>query len=244
MTGKEWADAVVSRSRTAGATGDGSSEEHRTRQRQARALGDPTRYEIFRLVAESGPLGVAPITARLGLNHNAIRQHLTKLCEAGLLVEEVARQGGPGRPPLQYRLAPSVVGSWGTPAPYEDLSLLLLELLDGDASPYEVGFAAGQRAVASASPDAPPIDVIEDDLARRGFEPARRRDGDAVELALRRCPFESAAAANPDVVCELHRGIAQGVIDALGDDVELVGLLVRDPSHRDCRLRVRVPDPA
>ena len=244
MTGQEWADAVVRRSRAAAGAVDETSEEHRIRQRQARALGDPTRYEIFRLVAESGPLGVAPITARLGLNHNAIRQHLTKLCEAGLLIEEVARPGGPGRPPLQYRLAPAVAGSWGTPAPYEELSLLLLELLHGQASPYEVGFAAGQRTAAAAPADAQPIDVIEDDLARRGFEPARLRNGEAVELALRRCPFESAAAANPDVVCELHRGIAEGVVDSLGEDVELVELLVREPGHRDCRLRVQLPDPA
>lgn len=82
-------------------------DPHRVLQRQARALGDPTRYRIFRYVAEAGaPQGVAAITAQLGLNHNGIRQHLAKLCDAGLLVEEFAAPDGRGRPSLRYRLSP------------------------------------------------------------------------------------------------------------------------------------------
>src|SRR3954453_5315698 len=82
-------------------------ERHRALQRQARALGDPSRYRIFRYVAEAlEPVGVAAITAHVGLNHNGTRQHLAKLCDAGLLIEEFAAPGGPGRPALQYRLAP------------------------------------------------------------------------------------------------------------------------------------------
>ena len=55
-----------------------------TLQEQARALGDPTRHSIFQYVADAGhPVGVAELTAHLGLNHNAIRQHLAKLVSAG-----------------------------------------------------------------------------------------------------------------------------------------------------------------
>src|SRR5438046_3111053 len=79
-------------------------DRHRVLQRQARALGDPSRYRIFRYVAEAAkPVGVAAITAHVGLNHNGTRQHLAKLCDAGLLIEEFAAPGGPGRPALQYR---------------------------------------------------------------------------------------------------------------------------------------------
>ncbi|MHB1137972.1 MAG: helix-turn-helix domain-containing protein, partial [Microthrixaceae bacterium] len=49
-------------------------------QVQARALGDPTRHSIFRyLAASDAPVGVAELTEHLGVHHNAIRQHLTKL---------------------------------------------------------------------------------------------------------------------------------------------------------------------
>jgi predicted ArsR family transcriptional regulator len=82
-------------------------DPHRLLQRQARALGDPTRYRIFRYVAEATePVSVAEITAHVDLHHNGVRQHLAKLCDAGLLLEETVR-GGPGRPSLRYRLGPA-----------------------------------------------------------------------------------------------------------------------------------------
>jgi predicted ArsR family transcriptional regulator len=81
------------------------ADAHRLLQRQARALGDPTRYRIFRYVAVAGhPVTIAEITAHVELHHNGVRQHLAKLCDAGLLVEEFGNRTGPGRPALQYRL--------------------------------------------------------------------------------------------------------------------------------------------
>ena len=63
-----------------------------TLQQQARALGDPTRHRIFRYIADSDrPADVTEMTAHFGLNHNAIRQHLAKLVDAGLVVESTAR---------------------------------------------------------------------------------------------------------------------------------------------------------
>lgn len=80
---------------------------HRRLQRQARALGDPTRYRIFRFVADAAdPVSVAEITAHVDLHHNGVRQHLAKLCDAELLLEETVR-AGPGRPSLHYRLGPA-----------------------------------------------------------------------------------------------------------------------------------------
>lgn len=73
-------------------------------QRQARALGDPTRFEIFRYVAEaSGPVRVATLTEHFSFNQSAIRQHLAKLVDARLLIEELATASGTGRPPLRGR---------------------------------------------------------------------------------------------------------------------------------------------
>ena len=78
-----------------------------TVQEQARALGDPTRHEIFRAVADAGqPVAVAELTERFGLNHNAIRQHLAKLVAEALIVEATAAPTGRGRPRLVYELAP------------------------------------------------------------------------------------------------------------------------------------------
>ena len=143
-------------------------------QRQARALGDPTRHAIFRYVADSSqPVDIATLTAHFGLNHNAIRQHLTKLCAARLLIETQAVPTGPGRPRLEYRPAPEGAGSWGTPSPYQQLSLLLLAALRSGRAARAVGAEAG-RALAGGLPHAPdPVDVLEAHAARHGFEPQR-----------------------------------------------------------------------
>ena len=62
-----------------------------TLQIQARALGDPTRHELFRYIADAArPVEVAELTEHLGLHHNAIRQHLAKLVEAGLVRKKAA----------------------------------------------------------------------------------------------------------------------------------------------------------
>ena len=59
-------------------------------QRQARSLGDPTRHRIFRHIAEARhPIDVTALTALLGLNHNAVRQHLAVLEDAELAIEKI-----------------------------------------------------------------------------------------------------------------------------------------------------------
>lgn len=65
-------------------------------------------------MAESpAPVRVAALAEYLGFNHNAVRQHLAKLTDAGLLTEERASPTTTGRPPLQYRVTPTAMGSWG-----------------------------------------------------------------------------------------------------------------------------------
>jgi predicted ArsR family transcriptional regulator len=208
-------------------------------QRQARALGDPTRHAIFRYVADSSqPVDIATLTAHFGLNHNAIRQHLTKLCAARLLIEAQAVPTGPGRPRLEYRPAPEGAGSWGTPSPYQQLSLLLLAVLRSGRAARAVGAEAG-RALAGDLPQAPdPVDVLEAHAARQGFEPQRIERPSSVELVLGRCPFADAAATDPEVVCGLHRGLAEGIAEATGGTVEVTNLVARNPKRAGCRLQL------
>ena len=117
-----------------------------TLQEQARALGDPTRHAIFRYLADAGtPVDVAELTEHFGLNHNAIRQHLTKLVHAGLVTEGRAPSSGRGRPRLNYEIHPSAESRWGATGPYERLSLLLSEML-------RTGDSAGRGRASCRSP--------------------------------------------------------------------------------------------
>ncbi len=79
-------------------------DPHRTLQRQARALGERTRYRIFRYVAEAGrPVSLAEITSHVALHHNGVRRHLAKLCDADLLIEEFPAERARAAPPSSTR---------------------------------------------------------------------------------------------------------------------------------------------
>lgn len=204
-----------------------------TLQQQARALGDPTRYEIFRAVAEAGhPVGIAALTDHVGLNHNAVRQHLAKLVDAGLVAETRAATGRRGRPPLAYEVAPGTDSRWGVTGPYERLSHLLAEVVRTGDAPVEVGRRAGRRARGDAPTEG--VSEITAAMAREGFEPEARRRGDRVEVVLHACPYESTALTDPATVCALHLGMAQGLAE--GTDVEVSDLIPHDPRRAGCRL--------
>ena len=210
-----------------------------TLQVQARALGDPTRHDIFRYVADaSGPVGVAELTAWFGLNHNAIRQHLAKLVDAGLVVEGTDAPAGRGRPRLSYALDPSAESRWGVTGPYERLSLLLSEIVRTGDTPIEVGRRAGQRRQlrTGGAVAADPVGVLVDHMAREGFAPTSRRQGRTIDVVLHECPFATTALADPDTVCALHLGLAEGIADASGGLV-IDELLPKDPRRAGCRLR-------
>lgn len=218
-----------------------AGERDRLFQRQARALGDATRYRIFRYVADAGgSVGVADITAHAGINHNSVRQHLAKLCAADLVIEEAVRSGGPGRPALRYRPAPGSAALSGGTSPYEHLAVLLLEVLEG-RTPAEVGAAAGRRAIPSVTGDADPLEVLEAEMRRHGFPSHREDTGTSVELVVSHCPLAAAATANSDIVCGLHQGMTQGMVDALGGGMLHVGLIRRDPRTGGCRIQLERP---
>jgi len=211
-------------------------------QMQAKALGDPTRFRIFRYVFEvERPVSVAELTAYTQLNHNAVRQHLAVLTSAGLVVEQVEERVRPGRPRLLYTPAAEVAGLWGTLSPYEYLATLLSEMLRTDASPEEVGRSAGRRRAAElpgrSSDD--PFDVMEREVARRGFRPIVRKRAGAVELVLGRCPFESAAAINPGVVCSVHRGLTEGLAEGIGG-IDVADLVAKNPHKAGCRVVIHM----
>lgn len=206
-------------------------------QVQAKALGDPTRHRIFRYVADSAdPVGVAELTDFLGLNHNAIRQHLAQLVAAELVVESVSASGARGRPRLNYVVHPHTDSRWGVPGPYERLSLWLAEMVRTGDSAFEVGRRVGLRRRLSDSAADDPAGAVFDQMVVNGFEPTSSQRGEAIEITLTTCPFVTTALADPDSVCELHRGIATGVAESAGGIV-VDELIPNDPRRANCRLR-------
>ena len=210
-------------------------------QHQARALGDPTRHAIFRYVADvDRPVDISELTAYCRLNHNAIRQHLAKLVDAGLVIQSQAKSAGPGRPRLIYEIDPAAESRWGPIGPYERLSLLLAEIIRTGDAPLEVGRRAGERYRSSASSPDDVITNLTATMTRLGFDPTVRRRGKRFDVVLGTCPFASAAVADPGIVCSLHLGIAEGF--AGGTDTVVDELIAKDPRRAKCRLRLSTED--
>jgi predicted ArsR family transcriptional regulator len=208
-------------------------------QREASALGDPTRNRLFRYIANAAePVGVAELTDYVRLNHNAVRQHLAVLKEAGLVVEETEKRNRIGRPRLLYRLHPEAAGLWGTPGPYAWLARLLSEVVQRNEDPRQVGRRVGARLATQLYRAEDPIDVFEETLTRRGFRPTRSERGRRVDFVLGRCPFAEVASEHPETVCRLHLGLAEGLADGVGD-LDLERLVPKNARRAGCRIVVR-----
>jgi predicted ArsR family transcriptional regulator len=209
-------------------------------QEQARALGNRTRYRIYEHITEAEhPVGVSELTDLLELNHNAIRQHLAKLVRAGLLEQRTEEPKGPGRPRLTFTPTPTAQRRWGHDGPYRRLSLLLVDMLATGRTPIEVGRDAGHHLEIAGADQGDPIPRLGEAIARGGFDPQLRRRGSKVEFVLRTCPFAEAADVDPDTICDLHLGLAQGLADQL-DHISVDELIRANPHRAGCRLRFHI----
>ncbi len=170
------------------------------------------------------------------MHHNAVRQHLAKLVEAELVVQDTMPSRGRGRPRLCYSLHPSAASRWGATGPYERLSLLLSEVIRTGDSPVEVGRRAARRHRLGTAPASDPVNAFVVQIAREGFEPTVDVRDNAVEVVLGCCPFATTALADPDTVCGLHLGMAYGAAEQSGGLV-VDELLPEDPRRAQCRLR-------
>jgi predicted ArsR family transcriptional regulator len=197
----------------------------------ARVLSAPLRRRIFDLIAASHhPMSVVELTESLGCNHNAVRQHLARLRDAGLVEETVEERTQPGRPRYLYRATPP-------PNPYARLARLLLYMQARGGTARAAGREQG-RVDASVAETIDPVDALEADARRNGFVPRRVSKGRRVDLVLDACPLAEAAIDDPRTVCALHRGLAEGLVEGLGG-ARVESFTAHDPRVAGCRIGLR-----
>jgi predicted ArsR family transcriptional regulator len=210
-----------------------------------KALGDETRFSMYReLAGSTTALTANELADRLGLHTNTVRLHLERLREAGLVDVEPVHRGTVGRPQHVYSLASGAPGLGFDPPSYTLLAGLLAALAervgaeadDAAAAGRSWGTQAGRRTRARSC-----VKALSNEMDRLGFDPAATVNGDTVELAFLHCPFRELAEAYPELVCNLHRGICEGVVDEVGGGSvdEFATLYDRDP----CRVTVSVGYP-
>jgi predicted ArsR family transcriptional regulator len=102
--------------------------------------------------------------------------------------------------------------------------------------------AAAVPGAAAAQPD-PPAEVpagepstganhvclgaFVDALADLGFDPVVEPDGALTSVAFTKCPFRELATAYPDMVCQLHRGVTDGILQGARQRIPGASLKIR-----------------
>jgi len=207
-----------------------------------KALGDNTRYAIYLEVARSSaPLSTADIAETLDLHPNTVRPHLERMREIGLLEVETERLGLVGRPQHRYSLAADAPSLGLEPSAFRLLARLACGVaaeagLD-DEQVADLGRGHGrelaqtmrraklprieltvaeQNRSTGSGPAPTCVALLGALMGDLGFDPATAEGGATVSLAFTRCPFHEVAQTYPDVVCQLHRGIVEGIVDEAG----------------------------
>lgn len=190
-----------------------------------KTLGDNTRYAIYLELARSArPRTTSEIADTLELHPNTVRPHLERMRDVGLVAVEVAGRGDVGRPQHRYSVAEGAPSLGLEPPVLPVLARMVLSLaerLGADAADAEAIGASEGRDRAGAYRDAPSsLEAIVSDLDRLGFDPVVSDDPDdpdAAVVAFAHCPFGDVAERHPELVCNLHRGIVAGFVEAMGD---------------------------
>jgi predicted ArsR family transcriptional regulator len=190
-----------------------------------KALADDTRYRLYRYIGLAGrPVSIREMSRRLSLHPNTLRPHLRRLEEAGLVSREVRKSASVGRPQTLYAVRETESGDGSG---YRLLAEMLCGLVRGKRATeqaHDLAVQWGSYLLAEGglpkpgirAPAGPNLAVLQDALARAGFDPRfRRLAGGGIEITLRDCPFRDLTDDYRDLVCTLHRGLLEGMLTGL-----------------------------
>jgi predicted ArsR family transcriptional regulator len=196
----------------------------------ARALGEGTRFRIFRQLCRSAPdpVSVRDLTEVFDLHPNAIRQHLTRLEQAGLVSSSPHREGGAGRPRRVYRATPEALRVGATRGnPGVVLAVLedALQALPADHETLvEFGRAWGRAwARRRRSENGTPrgrrarAELLATELAIWGWEPTTDRRNGSLRVVTGRCLFRGDSPDGNGRCCALEEGFLSGLADGMLD---------------------------
>lgn len=183
------------------------------------ALGSVSRRQVLDVLCHSPePLDATAVAEQLGLHVTTARFHLDHLTGARLVQRSSGTELRRGRPRLLYSPA--------GPVRDDDARGQLIEVLAGalarEANPDLESSSAGRRwAEAFSAPDREdPVPGLIGVLERLGFEP--EADRETATIRLHACPFRGAAREHPDVVCNIHRGLIEQLLEGATAHASLI----------------------
>jgi predicted ArsR family transcriptional regulator len=215
-----------------------------------KALADETRYAVYRELSTSTiALSAQDLADRLGVHANTVRLHLERLRDVGIVDVEAVHRGTVGRPQHLYFLADGAPGVGFDPPAHALLAGLLAslaerlgaELDDAADAGHAWGVEAGARTRTTSC-----LRALDQELHRLGFEPAAgagdgtSEGGERIDFL--HCPFRELAEAYPELVCNLHRGLCEGVVDQVGGGSVVEFSTLYDPVPCHVTVAVGMPD--
>lgn len=179
------------------------------------------RRDVLRVLkAGSGPMSIIAIAKALGVHPNTVRFHLGALVGDDLVEHVEPDRNRPGRPPLMFRAIPRM--DRGGPRAYRMLAEVLAMNLGSGRDPRAKALAVGRawgKTLKMSKPQGKrartqeSIDHLVESLDELGFAPELHGSGREQQIGLRHCPFLELAEARADVVCPIHLGLMQGVLE-------------------------------
>lgn len=215
----------------------------------ARALGEETRFRVYRAVCLAGaPVSVTSLAESFSLHPNAIRQHLARLEQAGLVLSRPERgAGGAGRPRRLYEPSAEPAELMHPPHGARALVALLAEAVDSLPSSdeqrlSEFGRMWGRRWGTRRKHQSGAVprsrrgrsERLRRELAAWGWRPVSRPGPGGVRIATGRCLFREAAPGVNGRCCALEQGVLRGIVESLAGSHATV---VRSDG---CRLEIRL----
>lgn len=209
------------------------------------ALAQPTRARLFAVLGElKRPAGTEELAELLELHPNGIRVHLERLEAAGLVARSLFPQPR-GRPRHAWTIAPDARPGGDRPSAYADLGRWLGRAIPARPGRLRDVEAAGREIGRELAPiDASdPGEAMRTTLVALGFQPSEER-GPAGEVTycLGNCPYRDAVRESQEVVCTLHRGMTQGLLDVLDPGAKLEDFVPRDPDAAGCLIQLAGAD--
>lgn len=189
-----------------------------------------SRTRVFDTLRASGvPLSVPAVADRCGLHPNTARFHLDRLVETGEVSRSTSKGDGRGRPTMMYAVQETAAAPEGQE--YRFLAEILADSVAAGAtdpagqarrSGADRGAQLARSAdVAPGSSAAEAKSGLADMLATTGFAPELVSSGGKDRIDLRRCPFAAVVEQQGDIVCSIHLGLMQGMLDTLDSGVRV-----------------------
>ena len=207
-------------------------------------LAQPTASRLFEALTEARhPLTTEEAAERAGVHPNSARLHLGRLADAGL-AEEGSDHGARGRPRKTWKVASGGRIAGRPPDAYrERAQWLSRSVAVMAADPAEIraqGRMIGREIAAeSESTDGPA--VLDDSLRAMGFWPRREQKDTTTCFTLCNCPYRDVAESNIEVICTLHLGIAEGIVQGADRRARVTDFEARDPKAAGCRIEIEAP---